>query len=48
MLKAVARSPEKFEDIKNIINMIQDIDIVPVEFMKLYETFQKASKKVRR
>ncbi|RBN39684.1 hypothetical protein DMN50_19060 [Priestia megaterium] len=48
MLKAAARSPEKFEDVETIINIIEDKDIIPLEFISLYETFQKASKKVRR
>lgn len=48
MLKAASRSPEKLNDIENILKIIQDKDIVPEEFNSLYRTFVSAAKKVKR
>ncbi|MFD1361115.1 phospholipase D family protein [Lentibacillus salinarum] len=39
MLKTAAHSPEKLEDIENMIRMIEDDSIVPPEFNQLYQTF---------
>ncbi|MFS0862040.1 phospholipase D family protein [Fredinandcohnia sp. 179-A 10B2 NHS] len=48
MLKAAARSPEKLQDVENIMNYIKDDEIIPEEFNRLYETFIGATKKVRK
>jgi hypothetical protein len=48
MLKAASRSPEKLQDVENVINLIKDHDIIPAEFEHLYATFLKATKKVKR
>lgn len=48
MLKTAARSPEKLEDVENIINIIENEDIIPTEFQHLYETFIHAAKKVKK
>lgn len=47
MLKTAAHSPEKLEDIDNMIRMIEDDSIVPPEFNQLYRTFIQAAKKVK-
>lgn len=48
MLKAASRSPEKLDDIENILDIIKDKDIIPEEFNSLYKTFVSAVKKVKR
>lgn len=48
MLKTAARSPEKLEDVENIINIIENEDIIPAEFQHLYQTFIQAAKKVKK
>jgi hypothetical protein len=48
MLKAASRSPEKLQDVENIITIIKDQEIIPPEFQRLYETFIHAVKKVKR
>ncbi|WP_254901801.1 phospholipase D family protein [Thalassobacillus devorans] len=48
MLKAAARSPEKLEDIHHIIELIDDNAIIPEEFYRLYETFNEATKMVKK
>ncbi|MFB4168184.1 phospholipase D family protein [Virgibacillus sp. JSM 102003] len=48
MLKTAARSPEKLEDVENIINIIEKEDIIPTEFQHLYQTFIHAAKKVKK
>ena len=42
MLKAAARSPEKLNEIKQVMTMITDKDIIPEHFHALYNTFEKA------
>lgn len=41
MLRAAARSPKKFNDIKKILNLISDDNIIPNGFKELYEAFEK-------
>ena len=41
MLRAAARSPQKFKDIKKILDLITDDNIIPDGFKKLYEAFEK-------
>ncbi|MGP4108625.1 phospholipase D family protein [Virgibacillus sp. L01] len=48
MLKTASRSPEKLEDVENIINIIENEDIIPTEFQHLYETFIQAAKEVKK
>ncbi|MFC4559739.1 phospholipase D family protein [Virgibacillus kekensis] len=48
MLKTAAQSPEKLEDVDNIIRIIENEDIIPTEFQHLYQTFISAAKKVKR
>jgi hypothetical protein len=48
MLKAAAYSPEKLQDVENVLHMINDQEIVPKAFQQLYETFVQAVKKVKR
>lgn len=49
MLKAASRSPEKLKEVEAIMDIItHDEDIIPNEFHALYQTFNKAAKKVRR
>ncbi|MED3892780.1 phospholipase D family protein [Peribacillus frigoritolerans] len=48
MLKAASRSPEKLKEVESIIDIIHDEEIIPKEFHTLYQTFNKAAKKVRR
>ncbi|HAG11461.1 MAG TPA: hypothetical protein DCK76_08810 [Desulfotomaculum sp.] len=43
MLRAAARSPEKLQEVKAIIQRLNDQEIVPPEFGKLYTTFYNAS-----
>lgn len=45
MLRAVAQSPQKMEDIDYVIKKINDKEIIPPEFEKLYQTFLKASRR---
>ncbi|MDD4767509.1 MAG: phospholipase D family protein [Desulfotomaculaceae bacterium] len=47
MLRAAARSPEKLREIDAIIQRLNDQDIVPPEFEKLYTTFLKASRRIK-
>ncbi|MGE7661315.1 phospholipase D family protein [Peribacillus sp. NPDC097197] len=49
MLRAASRSPEKLKEVEAIMDIItHDEDIIPNEFHALYQTFNKAAKKVRR
>ena len=41
MLRASARSPQKFNDIKKIMDLISDDNIIPHGFKELYEVFEK-------
>lgn len=45
MLKAAAHSPEKFREIDEIVQLVNDRDIIPAEFDRLYTTFLKASRR---
>jgi hypothetical protein len=47
MLKAAARSPEKLREIDEIIQLLDDTDIVPPEFDRLYTTFLQASRRLK-
>jgi len=42
MLKAAAHSPQKFEEIKRLMDLISDSSIIPEGFKELYAVFQKA------
>lgn len=42
MLKVVATSPEKLQEIKKVMEMITDKNIIPESFYELYKTFEKA------
>ncbi|WP_444685427.1 phospholipase D family protein [Alkalicoccus luteus] len=46
MLQAAARAPEKLKDIDHVIQLIDDREIIPNEFYRLYETFNEAVKMV--
>ena len=50
MLKAASRSPERLQDIKRVMELIQEADsnIVPSEFKQLYDKFDKTICKVWR
>lgn len=41
MLRAAARSPQKFNDIKKILDLISDDNIIPDGFKELYQAFEK-------
>jgi len=41
MLRAAAHSPQKFNDIKKILDLISDDNIIPDGFKELYEAFEK-------
>jgi len=45
MLKAAAHSPQKFEDIKKIMELISDDSIIPDGFKELYKVFEKVVSK---
>ena len=45
MLKAAAHSPQKFDEIKRLLELISDSSIIPEGFRELYEIFQKAVSK---
>ena len=42
MLKAAAHSPQKFDEIGRLMELISDSSIIPKGFKELYEVFQKA------
>lgn len=48
MLRAVAQSPQKMEEINYVIKKINDKEIIPPEFEKIYQTFLKASRRAVR
>lgn len=41
MLRAAARSPEKLKEIRQVMSMITDKNIIPEHFYALYNTFEK-------
>ena len=41
MLRAAAYSPQKFNDIKKILDLISDDNIIPDGFKELFEVFEK-------
>lgn len=45
MLKAAAHSPQKFDEIKRLMELISDSSIIPEGFKELFEVFQKAVSK---
>jgi hypothetical protein len=47
MLRAAAKSPEKLREVEAIIQRLNDQEIVPPEFDKLYTTFLKACRRVK-
>ena len=44
MLKTAYTEPERLKEIRNVMERISDSDIIPDEFVKLYETFAKTLK----
>ena len=44
MLKTALESPEKLNEINYLMKTLDDVDIVPEEFRKTYETFRKTLK----
>jgi hypothetical protein len=42
MLKTAAHEPEKLKGIDYLIGMINEEDVIPEEFIKLYDTVKKA------
>jgi len=42
MLKAAATNPDKLREIKKVMEMITDQDIIPEEFYALYRSFERA------
>ncbi|MFA5385427.1 MAG: phospholipase D family protein [Eubacteriales bacterium] len=47
MLRAAAKSPERLQEIDAIIRRLNDKEIVPPEFDKLYTTFLRASRRIK-
>lgn len=45
MLKAAAHSPQKFDEIKRLLGLISDSNIIPEGFKELYMVFQEAVNK---
>jgi hypothetical protein len=45
MLKAAAHSPQKFDEIERLMELISDSSIIPEGFKELYRVFQKAVNK---
>lgn len=45
MLKAAAHSPQKFADIKRLMDMLADSKVIPKGFTELLEVFQRAVRK---
>ncbi|UOQ44851.1 phospholipase D family protein [Halobacillus salinarum] len=48
MLKAASRTPEKMEDILHVMELINDDVVIPDQFFRLYETFNNATKMVKK
>ena len=48
MLRAVAQSPQKMEEINYVIKKINDKEIIPPEFEHIYQIFLKASRRAVR
>ena len=48
LLKTVAREPGRLSEIDRVIQLIDDPEIIPEEFMELYRVFAKAAKKVKK
>lgn len=44
MLKTAYTEPERLKEIRHVMERISDSDIIPDEFVKLYETFAKTLK----
>ena len=42
MLKVAATNPEKLREIKKVMEMISDKNIIPDDFIDLYNIFEKA------
>ena len=48
MLKTATREPERLQEIKRVIQLIDDPTIIPSGFSELYKTFMQAVEKVKR
>ncbi|MGM9924831.1 MAG: phospholipase D family protein [Bacillus sp. (in: firmicutes)] len=48
LLKATAESPNKLKDIRQIMEMIKDKEIIPEDFESVYSIFFEVAKKVKR
>ena len=44
MLRTAYAEPERIKEIRNVMNRIADTDIIPEEFVRMYETFVKTLK----
>lgn len=44
MLKTAAQDPDKFKGIDYLIKMVSDDNVIPDDFLKLYQTFREAVK----
>lgn len=42
MLKTAAQDPDKFKGIDYLIKMVSEDDVIPEDFLKLYDSFRKA------
>lgn len=47
MLRTIAKEPEKIQELKAIIDIINDDKIIPKEFDELYSVFENVCKKVK-
>lgn len=47
MLRAIAESPQKLQEIEYVINRVNDSEIIPPEFIKLYSKFLLASRRIK-
>jgi len=47
MLRAVAESPNKLQEIEYVIKQVNDTEIIPPEFLNLYSTFLSASRRIK-
>jgi len=44
MLKVAYSEPERLKEIRHIMNRITDCDVIPDEFIQMYDTFSKTLK----
>jgi hypothetical protein len=44
MLKVAYSEPERLKEIRHIMDRIADCDVIPDEFIQMYDTFSKTLK----